>query len=749
MTTTNSRMDSLIESLLSAQKVSEVTEWIENTNLAWVPVGNNPNNLATINVGSDPAAGVIERVTNAFDSVLERAWVERGKPTGIRSPRQASEEWFSLPEGTLANIEDTRNVTDLAKNVRVKLLESDSKDKPTVEVRDQGIGLRSEHFSDTILSLQGSNKINKLFLAGAFGQGGSTALSYSPYTIIVSRRFSPDSELHSVAATVVRFNRGDLERDKHGYYEYAVDAQTGNPLTFSVSESDFPVGTLVRHVAMDIGKFKAVMTAPTSSLWYLGHHYLFDPVLPFRAEDHRTGSPTNRTITGNRRRLTKGAGIQYQNSAKLTFQAGTVGINWWVLSDEDGSSISNYVWKSKPIVITYNGQKQGYLSNGVIKKDLQLPYLERHIVVHVDCDQLDNESRRQLFSTTRESLRDSPIMDGLRQLVIDTLSGDPALRELDRERKLRFLDKTDSESVDKIRKRLASRVKTFVSASEKVGGASDSSSDGGGSGDLNPREPIPVSEPPTFIRITNPSPRRVHPGKRFALQFETDAQPSYFSSPDTFLAALIPATTGVFSGRTHVKNGYGTVYFDVQPDSEPGDLATSVLEVRPKGTVSLRAEIDIEVVAPPEASGSNGQASTPNINPIFVGEGDEFYKEQNWDKSSVATVIRTDESVDIYVSSANSNLERLIRRAQRVGGESSVEGVKNFYLEHIAFHSMLASLGYGSVETVDSEAEGGEEVPPTEESRTLTPEEAEAEEMKRVCETVTGVMAEMFDTIFH
>ena len=36
------------------------------------------NNLATINLSSDPAAGLVERVTNAIDAVLEREWVQRG-----------------------------------------------------------------------------------------------------------------------------------------------------------------------------------------------------------------------------------------------------------------------------------------------------------------------------------------------------------------------------------------------------------------------------------------------------------------------------------------------------------------------------------------------------------------------------------------------------------------------------------------------------------------------------------------------
>ena len=51
------------------------------------------------------------------------------------------------------------------------------------------------------------------------------------------------------------------------------------------------------------------------------------------------------------------------------------------------------------------------------------------------CDKLDVQSRRQLFPTTREALRDTATGDDLRRLVTDTRSADPQLHRLDRERK--------------------------------------------------------------------------------------------------------------------------------------------------------------------------------------------------------------------------------------------------------------------------------------------------------------------------
>ncbi len=480
-----------------------------------------------------------------------------------------------------------------------------------------------------------------MFLAGAFGQGGSTALSYSQYTIIMSRYFEATSgEMSPVASTIVRFNAGNPETDKHGLYEFLVNATTGLPFVFDVTPEQFGQGTLVRHVSMDIGKYKSVMTAQTGSLWYLAHNYLFDPVLPFRIEESRnnSGYGNNRTVAGNNRLLTKGDNTEYKREATLTFRDGTVVIYWWVLSADGESAkdrIKQYTMTSQPIVVTYNGQKQGDLPNTIIKNDLQLPYLDRYLIVQIDCDRLDNESRRQLFPTTRESLRDTAIMDDLRRLVTDTLSGDTDLRRLDQERKQRYIRRVDNEAVENIRKRLAKR----VSATILLGG-------GGKSPRVLPPDdprptvakiPIDVQEPPTLFEITSPNPRRVYAGKRFTLSFKTNADPTYFGSPDTFIAIIDPPSFGQYTGTTNVRYGYGTAYFMANEDVEVGTKATVTMEVRPRRSPSLGHNIELELVALPEdAGGDTGQARTPNLNPIWVTMQDEYWKDNGWDENSVA-----------------------------------------------------------------------------------------------------------------
>src|SRR5690606_1822834 len=145
---------------------------------------------------------------------------------------------------------------------------------------------------------------------------------------------------------------------------------------------------------MDLGKYHSLMTAPTGSLWYLTHHYLFDPVLPFRIVEGRPNKSqgANRFVGGNFRRLSRGESadddsgtVEYKRSASIGFRNGHITLYWWVLSatgdlQQARNRITNYVLPSRPIVLTFNGQKQGDLPNTVIKSDLKLPYLERYLV---------------------------------------------------------------------------------------------------------------------------------------------------------------------------------------------------------------------------------------------------------------------------------------------------------------------------------------------------------------------------------
>lgn len=68
-------MKKIFEQLLKANTAKEVTDLLEilhdDYNIKWTPVGGYKDNIATINIGTDPAAGLAERITNAIDAVIE------------------------------------------------------------------------------------------------------------------------------------------------------------------------------------------------------------------------------------------------------------------------------------------------------------------------------------------------------------------------------------------------------------------------------------------------------------------------------------------------------------------------------------------------------------------------------------------------------------------------------------------------------------------------------------------------------
>jgi hypothetical protein len=743
-------MDAIASAFLNAKTVPEVVQAInavmKSNHDKWLPVGGIDNNLATIGLGSDPAAGVIERVTNAQDAVLDRAWIEQGEPPNIFSPRAATEEWFKIPKGRLAEIKkaDLKRFEEIQSKIRVTLQDSGQEALPTIEIRDLGAGLKAEEFADSILGLNKNRKLKKLFLAGAFGQGGSTALAYSQFTIIASRALSNGDGPNPVAITVVCFDPGNPEVDKHGYYKYLVSQKTGVPLTFDLSEDDFPSGTMVRHVAMQLTKYKSMMTSPTGSLWYLAHNYLFDPLLPFTISDERAksikaikGESLNRGVTGNNRRLTQGELTEYQNLVETTFRDGRVTIYYWVLNaegDNPRNKITNYCLRSQPIVVTFNGQRQGDFPNTVIKGDLKLPYLDSYLVVQVDCDRLDAESRRQLFPTTRESIRDTEIGNDLRRLVQETLAGDEDLKRLDKERMKKLVTNIESSSTEKIRKRLSSRIKVFTTASAETGKGPIISRDDQPDGEPQKREPIPVQDPPSYLKITSAVPRKIYAGKKFTLNFETDARPDYFKFHESFIAVIDPPIFAQFTGTTRVNGGYGTVYFQAADDIEVDDTAKVTLELRPPRSTAIGDKIDVTVIPLPETAGSEGTgATTPNIQPEWVDIDHAFWQERGWDDTAVAEVEQAEDAVTVFVSGENKLFSKLLSRAQR-HGDAAVEAIKDFYLEHLTFHAVIADI-----DKSDAEREG-----------VLDSDQAELQykkELHHACETVCGIITSMFDVI--
>lgn len=171
----------LLERLIKATETADVWNAISQFRSAGggaieeMPVGFRANNRGTIEVATDSGRSIVERITNSIDALLELEHrAHSGRPE-CKSPREAAEVWFGITESGQGTT-TLRQRQQLARKTVVTLEDGEGKSSRIVSVRDVGIGLFPEQMRTTILSLNEGNKWQKHYLAGTFGQGGSSTI---------------------------------------------------------------------------------------------------------------------------------------------------------------------------------------------------------------------------------------------------------------------------------------------------------------------------------------------------------------------------------------------------------------------------------------------------------------------------------------------------------------------------------------------------------------------------------------------
>ena len=111
------------------------------------------------------------------------------------NPRDAVLRYFGFPRFDLIERLDDderkekRRLVDIArKNLSITLVREKKSKEFAVTVRDRGIGQVPSMMHKTLLSLGRTDKADKPYLIGVFGQGGSSAFSISEYSIVITRR---------------------------------------------------------------------------------------------------------------------------------------------------------------------------------------------------------------------------------------------------------------------------------------------------------------------------------------------------------------------------------------------------------------------------------------------------------------------------------------------------------------------------------------------------------------------------------
>ncbi|WP_368506920.1 hypothetical protein [Bradyrhizobium lupini] len=278
----------------------EQYQWLSDTeragrwqpgNLHWVPVGRDRGNGGRIKLAGEPMNPLAERLVNGMEALIELARLrELAKNRAAvmpATPREAVLRYFGFPR--LDQIErlddDERKAKSaLADKVRKDLsikLDFEKKSKQfAVTVRDHGMGQTPENVHRTLLSLGRTEKADKPYLIGVFGQGGSSAFSIAKYSVVISRRANDirkQGEGAGVGWSIVREIQPKGRRDP--YFAYLAAAEDGGVPTIAEAHAEkFGQGAHFCHIAYDFGASESSI----ARLMYQSlNHVLFNPVMPY------------------------------------------------------------------------------------------------------------------------------------------------------------------------------------------------------------------------------------------------------------------------------------------------------------------------------------------------------------------------------------------------------------------------------------------------------------------------------------
>jgi len=274
--------------------------------LHWYPIGAKRGNAGQIALAKRPINPIAERLVNGMEAIIEMRRQQELKETPSAppppSPRAAVERYFELP--ALDELPDAPKAVrakarEMARQLLLNLHWNKQQREFALTIRDHGIGQAPGRIHKTLLSLGASDKGDKPYLIGVFGQGGSSTYAASKYSWIVSRRVTDflQGEQDGVGFSIVKHIYPKGRRDH--YFAYLAAHPDGSVPCLPVSAAqaiDLKHGSWFGHVDYDFGQSSSAITR---GLYQALNHVLYNPMLPFDTNI----SGTEATIYGNGYRL--------------------------------------------------------------------------------------------------------------------------------------------------------------------------------------------------------------------------------------------------------------------------------------------------------------------------------------------------------------------------------------------------------------------------------------------------------------
>lgn len=417
----------------------------------WNFVGDNPSNASVINMLKKGEKGLIERITNGIDAVIEKQ-VNKMDCIPISAGKviqKAFPKYFAHCADIRRGDSIKNNACDAADQVIVAVSDGSRSSRPTFDVVDKGTGITGDNFSKTILSINKGNKLSKdkQYLIGAFGQGGSTSLSFAYATIIISK--ISDQYFFTIVKQV------DLSDYKNVAYVYLTidgkiptlerDSEFEEKWINSFIESES--GTFIRMIEMDISQDIAQLDAakPRGLADFINTE-LFNVGLPVTVIENRKNYQSNEHAQN---RISYGSDLKlctwktyvkddYSGTTIIDFNNKAYQVHFYAIlpeKEEEWSSDSKCrdVFEQiniydDPIIYTVNGQTVS--TEGFTKiKNSGLTQLKYRLLVVINLDLLGKD-KYKFFTTDRSQIKVNDDSRGLLDEIVLKISSEEKLRDL-------------------------------------------------------------------------------------------------------------------------------------------------------------------------------------------------------------------------------------------------------------------------------------------------------------------------------
>ena len=755
-------IEQLFKELYFAQTEDDVDKVINNhpdifKQENWYPLSGNENNFGVIeNQQSNPIAALIEKITNSIDAVLMKKCLE-----ALTDPK--SEQAPKSMEGAKARYFENHGDWDLPRYRKqqaesIQIIADGPKLNTSLIIYDDGEGQHPEDFENTFLSLLYGNKNEIHFVQGKYNMGGSGAIVFcgkKRYQLIGSKRYDNAGKFGFTLIRQHPLSKEEEKTKKNTWYEYLkVDEDIP---AFDVVQQDlglcnrkFTTGTIIKLYSYDLpaGSRSVISRDLNQSI----NEYLFEPVLPVITVDKKERYPDDRNLErdlyGLKRRLEQDDNRYVDKKFSEDFNNALLGkmkVTCYVFRTKiDDRSVKEtketirreFFKNNMSVLFSVNGQVHGHYTSEFITRSLKLNLLKEHLLIHVDCTNMDYDFRKELFMASRDRLKDGEETRELRKFLAERLGDKNGyLAEIQKRRKDSIaVESGDAKELLKsltqnlpMDSELMKLLAQTLKLDEQINGKSPKNKIPKAKKKQNNTQPFnPQRFPSFFRRRAKGSAEKAIPidGEK-TIYFDTDVEDHYFDrieEPGELKIALLDFKTNETKGgdapgqvdqiedvfdvrKSSPQEGTIKLHLSPKEAARMGDAARIKAHLNdPSG--ELEPEIFLVKITEPNApkppAKKKEESEVPNIGlpELVLAYQKEKENAVTWEEVAVATAKLMDHSTVIYPMVDGENLERIyinmdstvlknFKSKTRNLNEEQLQLTDRKYIAPVYFHTMF------------------------------------------------------------